>query len=60
MLRKPLASTLNARSPKRCRQLWVGSATSPHAKPVFHTGLGAIHLRVPGLGSEAVACMVEH
>ncbi len=38
----------------------VGSATSPHTKPVLLKGLGAIYLRVPGLGGEAVACMVDH
>jgi hypothetical protein len=38
----------------------LSRATSPHAKPVLHPRLGAIHLRVPGFGSETVACMVVH
>jgi hypothetical protein len=39
--------------------LWVGSATSPRAKPALHQGLDAVHCRVPGLDGEAVAGVVD-
>ena len=42
------------------RRQWVESVTSTHAKPVLQRGLGAIHWRLPGLGSEAVARVVGH